>query len=92
MQVSIAGHADGETHPADFSYVPGQVVELHPTVAAAWIACGHAIAVAAETTVTAPVTAVKNAVKSATKRVKKAAQDLTAPEAPESTPEAPKAE
>lgn len=45
MQVSIAGHAEPTYNlDEDFSFQPNQVVELHPTLAEAWIDCGHAIA------------------------------------------------
>lgn len=51
MQVSIAGHAREYGH-SEFSLAPGDVVELHPDLAAAWIEVGHAEPSDLEPTVT----------------------------------------
>lgn len=42
MLVSIAGHAEPRYDHADFSLAPGDVVELHPDLADAWVKGGHA--------------------------------------------------
>jgi len=44
MRVSIAGGPEPRHDLGEFSFRPGQVAELHPDLAAAWIACGHASA------------------------------------------------
>jgi hypothetical protein len=42
MQVAIAGHADPDNgHDKDFSYAPGQEVELDSGLAKAWHEVGH---------------------------------------------------
>ncbi len=42
MQTSIAGHADPRYGLPDFGFAPGQVVDVHPDLAAAWVAAGIA--------------------------------------------------
>lgn len=42
MCVSIAGHAEPMYGLGDFSFSPGDVVDLHPDLAEAWLANGHA--------------------------------------------------
>lgn len=42
MLVSIAGHAEPIYELGDFSFAPGDEVELHPALAQAWIESGHA--------------------------------------------------
>lgn len=46
MTVSIAGNAEPRYELPEFSFAPGDEVELHPELAAAWIAAGHAEAMA----------------------------------------------
>jgi hypothetical protein len=47
MQVSIAGLAEPLYGLPEFSFAPGQVVDVDPVLAAHWLACGHAAAVPA---------------------------------------------
>jgi len=42
MLVSIAGNADERYDIGDFSFGAGQVVDVHKTLAAAWIDSGNA--------------------------------------------------
>ncbi len=44
MRVSIAGGPEPVHGLGEFSFRPGQAVELHPDLAAAWIASGNASA------------------------------------------------
>lgn len=46
MLVAIAGLAEPRYDLPEFSYVPEQVVEVHPDLATAWVVAGHAEAVA----------------------------------------------
>jgi hypothetical protein len=52
MRVSVAGNPEPRYDLASFSFAPGDEVDLHPELAAAWLASGHAeeIPVAAEET------------------------------------------
>ena len=43
MCISIAGNADPNYDQPEFGYAPGQVVEVHPILAEAWIASGTAL-------------------------------------------------
>jgi hypothetical protein len=46
MLVSIAGNPNPQYGMAEgFSYRPGEAVDLHPTLAAHWIASGNAAAI-----------------------------------------------
>jgi hypothetical protein len=40
LLTSIAGHSDEQYDQPDFGYAPGEVVELHPNLAAAWVSLG----------------------------------------------------
>jgi hypothetical protein len=42
LLTSIAGHSDEQYDQPDFGYAPGEVVELHPKLAAAWVSSGLA--------------------------------------------------
>lgn len=42
LLTSIAGHSEERYDQPDFGYAPGQVVELHPELATAWIGSGLA--------------------------------------------------
>jgi hypothetical protein len=42
MCVSIAGHPEPRYDLDSFSFAPGDEVDLHPELAAAWLASGHA--------------------------------------------------
>jgi hypothetical protein len=42
LLTSIAGHSDEKYDQPDFGYAPGQEVELHPDLAAAWVSSGLA--------------------------------------------------
>lgn len=42
MLVSVAGNADKKYAQADFGYAPGQIVELDPELAQAWVSSGKA--------------------------------------------------
>jgi hypothetical protein len=42
MCVSIAGHAEPLYELPEFSFAPGDEVDLHADLAKAWISCGHA--------------------------------------------------
>lgn len=53
MLVSIAGLPDPQYGLGEFGFGTGQIVELHPDLARAWIACGHAKSV--EPVMAAPV-------------------------------------
>jgi len=46
MNVAIAGLAEPKYDLGEFSFVPEQVVEVHPDLAAAWVVAGHAEAIA----------------------------------------------
>lgn len=48
IAISIAGHAEPLYDQEPFSYSPGQVVDLHPDLARAWIMSGVAVALPAE--------------------------------------------
>ena len=45
LLTSIAGNAEPAYDQAEFGYAPGQIVEVHPNLAAAWIGSGLAEAV-----------------------------------------------
>jgi hypothetical protein len=45
MLVSIGGLAESKYGLEDFSFEPGQIVELHPNLARSWIAGGLAEAI-----------------------------------------------
>lgn len=42
MLTSIAGNADERYGLEAFAFAPGEVVDVHKDLAAAWIKCGHA--------------------------------------------------
>jgi hypothetical protein len=42
MQQSIAGHADPRYDLADFSFAPGEIVDMNDELAGYWIAAGIA--------------------------------------------------
>lgn len=46
IQTSIAGHADPRYELDDFSFRPGEEVEVHDDLAAAWIESGVAAPIA----------------------------------------------
>jgi hypothetical protein len=45
MVVSIAGLAEPIYDLEEFSFKPGEEIEIHPELARHWIAAGHAIAI-----------------------------------------------
>ena len=57
MLISIGGHAEPAYNHPEFSYSPGDVVDIDKTLAAAWIAAGHAEPVKGKATPAAVVDA-----------------------------------
>lgn len=48
IQVSIAGNADPRYNLEEFSFQPGQIADVDPDLAQAWIASGVALPAAAK--------------------------------------------